>query len=567
MEILFVDIMAAIFSDLYPKLCNDLLELLNFGSIPELLPPWLISEGLMRLQTMAKQHSYLATLCALLGWWRISFNMGHCGRARPISEAQPNLIPRLGKYKRTSILTITIIVHVTTSNLTVVVLTATSIAVFLAIIILVDSCMRRRRRKGLNFPPGNGGKNTVTMVLCVTCRGFNLDLGDIISFSILGTLGTRFVFIFSQDIASDLFEKRSIKYSDRHSQTMMNADLIQQVHKSPHELENHIVHFTGTILLKVSISTQIISVAGINLTLPETVYDYDLMRENGSYIKLVKVASEGNQNLLVGLYLVDLLPISAYSDIKDSHRDYVSSVPLKYLPEWFPGATWKRKAAKFRESVIAINILPFKMVKKAIEEGTAGSSMTAASIILMNISGVSYAAILLILIFDMVLNLEAQKKAQKELDDVLGDRLPTLEDRANLPYIEAFCADSQRCQPAMPFGFAHATFEDDGYEEFFMPKGSVIIGVTQEIFRDRKQYGTDAEQFVLDRFLERGSKHSLAQWGYGRRQRMCPGRHLASGTNFLAVATILKLFDVMPATDEMGKGILIPREYVGLGVM
>ncbi|KIJ23181.1 hypothetical protein M422DRAFT_196244 [Sphaerobolus stellatus SS14] len=164
----------------------------------------------------------------------------------------------------------------------------------------------------------------------------------------------------------------------------------------------------------------------------------------------------------------------------------------------------------------------------------------------------------------MVLNLEVQKKAQKELDDVLGDRLLTLEDRANLPYIEAFCTESQRCQPAMPFEFAHATFEGDMYEEFFIPKGSVVIGVTQEILRDRKQYGTDAEQFVLDRFLERGSKHSLAQWGY--RRRMCPGRHLASRTNFLVVAAILKLFNAMPATDEMGKDILTPREYVGLGV-
>jgi cytochrome P450 len=52
----------------------------------------------------------------------------------------------------------------------------------------------------------------------------------------------------------------------------------------------------------------------------------------------------------------------------------------------------------------------------------------------------------------MALYPEAQKKAQAELDHVLGGRLPEFNDRPNLPYIEAMIKESQRWQPVTPLG-------------------------------------------------------------------------------------------------------------------
>ncbi|KIJ54011.1 hypothetical protein M422DRAFT_221569 [Sphaerobolus stellatus SS14] len=447
-------------------------------------------------------------------------------------------------------------------NLTSMVSTALSIVVFLSSVFLFDSWKRRQHRKYIKFPPGPKGKPLVGLLGTdiydfSRIRKWRQEYGDIVSFSILGT---RFVFIFSQDIASELLDKRAAKYSDRvriflrgefsqgwtynmglfnygnwwrrhrrgfHQyfnsgivknyepiQLKATRDLVQRLYQSPHEFESHVGYFTGAIILKI-------------------VYDYDLMRENDPYINLIKSALEENPNFLIGLDLVDLIPI------------------LKHIPQWFPGASWKRNAARIRKPVTEVNTLPFKMVKKAMENGTAGPSTTADSIIrmqskrnllpddeeiIMNVSGVSYAAgagtgtiLLMLLIFDMVLNPEAQKKAQEELDNVLGDCLPTLEDRPNLPYIEAFCTESQRCQPVLPFGAAHATFDDDVYNDFFIPKGSVVIGVTQGILRDSKYYSTDKEDFVPEPFLNTGLKHPSAwQWGYGR-SRICPGRYLANG--------------------------------------
>lgn len=76
----------------------------------------------------------------------------------------------------------------------------------------------------------------------------------------------------------------------------------------------------------------------------------------------------------------------------------------------------------------------------------------------------------------MVLNPEAQAKAQKELDTVIGpDRLPTWEDRPNLPYIGAIIKETIRWNSATPLGVPHAVIEDDIYEGKFIPAGATVI--------------------------------------------------------------------------------------------
>ena len=53
----------------------------------------------------------------------------------------------------------------------------------------------------------------------------------------------------------------------------------------------------------------------------------------------------------------------------------------------------------------------------------------------------------------MSLNPDVQKKAQAELDNVLGpDRLPTFEDRSSLPYVEALVMETLRWHPVLPIG-------------------------------------------------------------------------------------------------------------------
>jgi cytochrome P450 len=57
----------------------------------------------------------------------------------------------------------------------------------------------------------------------------------------------------------------------------------------------------------------------------------------------------------------------------------------------------------------------------------------------------------------MALNPNVLKKAQVELDAVVGsERLPTIADKPDLPYINALILETMRWKPALPLGmFSH----------------------------------------------------------------------------------------------------------------
>jgi cytochrome P450 len=53
----------------------------------------------------------------------------------------------------------------------------------------------------------------------------------------------------------------------------------------------------------------------------------------------------------------------------------------------------------------------------------------------------------------MVLYPDVQRRAQAEIDSVVGgDRLPTFEDRASLPYVESVLRETLRWHPVGPLG-------------------------------------------------------------------------------------------------------------------
>ena len=93
----------------------------------------------------------------------------------------------------------------------------------------------------------------------------------------------------------------------------------------------------------------------------------------------------------------------------------------------------------------------------------------------------------------MVLYPEVQKKAQAEIDAVVGqNRLPDFHDRPSLPYINAIVKESSRWNIVLPFGrpfviiiitiltsseaIPHMSTTDDEYNGFFIPKGTIVIG-------------------------------------------------------------------------------------------
>lgn len=75
----------------------------------------------------------------------------------------------------------------------------------------------------------------------------------------------------------------------------------------------------------------------------------------------------------------------------------------------------------------------------------------------------------------MVLFPEVQKKAQAELDAVVGtSRFPDFSDRDSLPYINAVIMECLRWHNVAPMGVPHRSLEDDVYKDYYIPKGSTV---------------------------------------------------------------------------------------------
>lgn len=77
----------------------------------------------------------------------------------------------------------------------------------------------------------------------------------------------------------------------------------------------------------------------------------------------------------------------------------------------------------------------------------------------------------------MLLFPDTQKKAQEELKKVLGENtFPSFSDRKNLPYLEALIKEALRWHPVAPTAFPHMLKEDDIIGEYFVPKGTIVMG-------------------------------------------------------------------------------------------
>ncbi|KAK6535508.1 hypothetical protein TWF694_001963 [Orbilia ellipsospora] len=143
-------------------------------------------------------------------------------------------------------------------------------------------------------------------------------------------------------------------------------------------------------------------------------------------------------------------------------------------------------------------------------------------------------------------------KAREELDTVVGrDRLPTPDDKPNLPYITAIFEEILRWRPIAPEGAPHLNREETTYNGYTIPAKSVIVANVWAITRDESLFGPNTDDFVPERWLEDNIKNEsggilkslpVPGWGYGR--RICPGRHFAQNAVWLIIAQLLWAFDI-----------------------
>lgn len=186
------------------------------------------------------------------------------------------------------------------------------------------------------------------------------------------------------------------------------------------------------------------------------------------------------------------------------------------------------------------------------------------------------AATLMAFVQAMVLFPEVQKKAQEEIDRVVGsDRFPTMEDEFDLQYIRGCVKESMRWFPTDIMSVPHAVTQDDEYMGYHIPAGATIINNVYTIHMDPTRYPNpkafDPSRFAND-FQTAGeaaanpdpSKRDHFTLGTGR--RICQGMHIAERSLFLGMSRYLWAFNTSPAMDTNGKPMLPDPAHITQGL-
>ncbi|KAF9533208.1 cytochrome P450 [Crepidotus variabilis] len=327
-------------------------------------------------------------------------------------------------------------------------------------------------------------------------------------------------------------------------QTQKVQDLLYGLLTTPNDFRNHIKTVAAAVIMSV-------------------VYSHDISPKDDYYVKLAEATvGKLSESIFPGAAMVNAIPI------------------LRHLPEWFPGAgfhTFAREARKLTDQMLNA---PIAMVEKKMENGTAQPCLASELLSTCKnekdrmhtkcVCATSYAAgadttVASIEAFFYVIAKypDVQRKAQEEIDRVIGnDRIPTFNDRSSLLYVEALFREVLRWMPALPLGLAHGTSADDIYEGQYIPKGASIIVNTWAMTHNPDVY-PDPDTFNPDRFFTEDGKLNddevLYTFGFGR--RVCPGRHLASNTIWLTIATVLALFNMGKKMDADGNEIPVEADF------
>ncbi|KAH9908656.1 cytochrome P450 [Xylariomycetidae sp. FL2044] len=450
-----------------------------------------------------------------------------------------------------------------------------------------------RKVKRLPLPPGPKGWPIVGNLADLPSRGEReweawLTHKDIYGpISSVTVLGTTIVLLHSPELAHELLHRRSAIYSSRprlvfggemcgfenilgivpygekfrtyrksfHTalgttavlsrfQRLQEAEshrFLFRLLEKPQDLREHIRTEAGAIILKIT---------------------YGYATDSEKTDPLVDLADRALRYFsaagVPGAWAVDTLPI------------------LRYVPDWVPGAGFKKVARKWKKTALELSERPAAFVKKQMAHGqyepsflsslydNAGDHVDVSEVEAMEGSAASVysggadttVSTLASFFLAMTLHPEVQTRAREEIDRVVGTaRLPTMEDRDNLPYVDAVVTESFRWHPVAPLALPHATTADDICNGYLIPKGAVVIANLWWFTHDPDVY-SNPSNFDPSRHLGPDACPDPRNFVFGYGRRRCPGRLLADSSVWLTIARTLAVFDIQKGINNSGDEII-----------
>ena len=148
---------------------------------------------------------------------------------------------------------------------------------------------------------------------------------------------------------------------------------------------------------------------------------------------------------------------------------------------------------------------------------------------------------------------EVFAKIRAEVDDVLGDRAPTVEDYKALPYMRRVIAESMRLYPQPPVLLRRALDDDvvGGYpvragEDLFISVWN--LHHAPSLWEDPEEFRP--ERFPLDEPLPTEASQGFKYLPFGGGRRKCIGEQFAIFESMTALATLTRRFDFSIPEDQ-----------------
>ncbi|OJJ68914.1 hypothetical protein ASPBRDRAFT_46187 [Aspergillus brasiliensis CBS 101740] len=476
------------------------------------------------------------------------------------------------------------------------------------ILFLTLSFLTYRQTPSLPLPPGPSGKPIVGNISDLPPANtpewqhwlkHKDRYGPITSITILGQ---PIIILHDANIATELFEKRSLKYSSRPRLVFAgemigwNGTIAMQPYGGRFRAYRKALHQvlgTKTLVSKFN-SLQELEARRLLRRIVEDPGNWvqHLRTEAGAII--LKIGYGYDINPHGRDELVDLADDSMETFSAVMNKTWlVDMVPvLKYLPSWLP-FSFHRKSQFWRTQLLTTIETPYQIVKEQMASGVAPPSYTSNLLQEMKntkkeenslteeeeitakwTAGSLYLAgadttvsTLSTFIICMALNPTVQQKAQQELDSVLGTHtLPTSSDRDQLPYVNAIVKESFRWHPVAPMGLAHLCTEGDVFEGYTIPKGAVVMGNVWAMTHDPNIY-PHPEVFDPERFLGENPQPDPAAWVFGFGRRVCPGRVLADASVFVTIGMMLSAMKISLEKGGEGKEVRFTSGVVSHSVL
>ncbi|OCH91992.1 cytochrome P450 [Obba rivulosa] len=452
--------------------------------------------------------------------------------------------------------------------------------ILLSIFLILKRYRHTKVSRGLPYPPGPPGKPFVGSISEIAqyeapraLARYREQYGDLV---MLQGLGNKILVLNSLQAINDLLDQRGSIYSCRPNSVFggelmgMKDGTLYLQHGEEWHAHRKLAHTVlGPAYVKQFFEMQ----EGIAATLAKSLIEnpvefFPLVRMSAGRIilgvlygippsaaqteyillgeRLMEVAAKATA---AGKYLCDLLPF------------------LKYAPACVP---FQREAQIGRDLFFDFMTKPFHYVKHNITACSTYPSLVPTMLSsppedvsdlekrLLWTTGALFAAgaettyaTVLSFILAMALNPEVQKKAQAEIEKVIGSRrLPAMHDRQGLPYVEAVVKETMRWQPSAPLSVPRRSDAHDYYQGYFIPKDTVIVpNIWAIAYAPNAKYNPEA--FIPERFLDPEQPAVDPKlWAFGFGRRKCPGLYLGDNSVFILIATLLAAFDISPPKDS-----------------